>query len=134
MAHGGGAGGGGGGSGDRFDDGPLAREPGQHAVWDEGDIMDRGGTVEYDARNPMGGAVVVISLRDTPISDADLAHMKDFPSLIRLDLTGTAITDAGLAQLKSCKGLQTLFVTRTRVTAAGLKDLQKALPRLRIVT
>jgi hypothetical protein len=100
--------------------------------WTDDDIEALGGTVEYSpsSRRP---EVTAISFRAAPIKDADLAHMKDFPLLIRLDLSNTPITDRGLAHLKACRGLQRLTLTNTQVTDAGVQELQQALPQLKIV-
>ena len=78
-------------------------------------------------------AVIGISFRDAHITDADLAHMKDFPRLTKLDLTNTSITDAGLRQLKPCKNLQVLILTRTKVSKEGVEELKQELPRLQVV-
>jgi hypothetical protein len=106
--------------------------PQQHDTWDESDIQDREGTVEYDRTRRDAAVVIGISFRQTQIEDADLAHMKDFPQLRRLDLTGTHVTDQGLKHLHACPQLQRLVLTGTQVTDAGIADLQQALPRLQI--
>src|SRR5207245_2960821 len=102
-------------------------------LWDEEDVHELGGVVEFDPTIRDELVVIGISFRGLPISDGDLAHMKDFPRLMQLDLADTRISDAGLKHLAACKQLQTLNITRTRVTAAGTAALRKALPRLRII-
>jgi hypothetical protein len=106
---------------------------GQGDVWDEDNVFELGGTVAYDPTNRDEPVVVGISFRGLPITDSDLADMKDFPSLTRLDLASTRISDAGLRHLAACKSLQMCILTGTRVTPAGKEELQKALPRLQIV-
>ena len=79
------------------------------------------------------GPVVEVLLARTRATDADLARLKSFPKLRKLDLSATQITDAGLDHLKQLKQLQTVTLTGTRVTNAGIADLQAALPRVRIM-
>jgi len=43
------------------------------------------------------------------------------------------ITDAGLKELAPFKNLTSLYLKRTHVTFAGGKELQKALPKCRII-
>jgi predicted Zn finger-like uncharacterized protein len=105
----------------------------QKQGWDDEDVFDHDGDVEYDRKNQDDAIVIGISFRETRITDADLAHMKDFPRLTKLDLTNTAITDKGLGQLKPCKNLQILILTQTRVTDAGVKELRQELPKLQVV-
>jgi hypothetical protein len=45
----------------------------------------------------------------------------------------TEVTDAGLAHLKELTQLQTLGLIRTQVTNARVEELQKALPKGKIV-
>jgi hypothetical protein len=101
--------------------------------WDEQDVKQHGGTVQNDPAGGDEGDVVAISFKGAKITDADLAHMKDFPSLVRLDLTDCVITDDGLAKLKACQGLRHLTVRGTRVTDDGVKDLLAALPQLKVI-
>jgi hypothetical protein len=121
------------------DDGGLQVDPGgdrgpaAQDVWDEDVVKQRGGGVQFDQARPDEEIVIAISFRGARVTDADLAHMKDFPRLLRLDLTDTAITDVGLAQLQACQGLKELTLTGTKVTDAGVQQLQNALPKLKII-
>ena len=45
-----------------------------------------------------------------------------------LSLDDTQITDAGLAHLRGLTALQTLYLHDMKVTDAGVKKLQEALP------
>ena len=122
---------GGGGIGIDRDQPPTKTKPADDGhIWDEDDVKDLGGIVEYDRNNP--NVVVSISFREVPIGDAEMAHMKDFPRLMRLTLARTQVTDAGLKHLAACKQLIWLDVSDTFVTPAGTRELQKALPNLRI--
>jgi hypothetical protein len=104
---------------------------GQNQIWDARMVERLGGRVRFADDDEE--AVTVISLANRPIRDADLAHMKDFPWLHRLDLANTLITDKGLAHLRECQKLDVLTLTGTRVTEAGVRELQMALPKTRIV-
>jgi hypothetical protein len=101
-------------------------------VWDEDDIEELGGTVEYDRNNKDQQIVISISFRGVPIGDAEMAHMKDFPRLRRLILAKTQVTDAGLKHLTECKELIWLDVSDTGVTVAATNELKKSLPNLRV--
>jgi hypothetical protein len=67
------------------------------------------------------------------ITDSGLFHLRGLSRLRWLCLDQTAVTDRGLLQLVRLRNLETLSVERTRVTAAGAAELQRALPRLRII-
>ena len=100
--------------------------------------------------------VVTLNLRDTKITAAGLAHLKDMKSLRRLhlertmvgdkgfenvaglvnleylNLYSTKITDVALVHVAKLPRLRQLYVWRTGVTDAGVARLQKALPKLKI--
>lgn len=59
-----------------------------------------------------------------PVTDADLAYLKEFKSLKVLYLGYTDITDAGLAHLKGLTSLEKLSIAETKVTDAGLAHLK----------
>jgi hypothetical protein len=100
---------------------------GPDRVWDPGVIRQLGGRVTFADDDDQ--AVIGISLARSRVRDADMAHMKDFPWLRRLDLTGTPITDTGLTHLRECRRLDWLKLGGTRVTDAGVRELQAALPK-----
>lgn len=70
------------------------------------------------------GEVVMVNLISTPITDAGLAHLKEFGQLKELYLDGTGITDAGLLHLKEVGALEWISLSSTRMTDAGLEHLQ----------
>jgi hypothetical protein len=70
-----------------------------------------------------------LELRQQPIGDETLAHLKIFPDLEELDIAGTRITDAGLMHLKNLTHLQRLYLSNTKIDDAGLEHL-KGLPQL----
>jgi rhodanese-related sulfurtransferase len=100
-----------------------SKSAGQEIVWSDDDVQEVGGLVEYDPASRDELVIVGISFGGIPITDGDLAHMKDFPRFLRLDLASTPITDAGLKNLAACKQLQVLNLTGTRVTAVGTNEL-----------
>ena len=54
--------------------------------------------------------------------------------VIVVDLTNTKVTDAGLKELAGLKSLQTLRLSGTAgVTDAGVAELQKALPKCKVL-
>ena len=75
---------------------------------------------------------MILNLRGTEVGDAGLAHLKDLKGLVKLHLEKTKITDAGLEQLKGLEKLEYLNLYGTAVTDAGLKHLEglKKLKRL----
>jgi hypothetical protein len=58
--------------------------------------------------------------------------LKALKCLEDLSLRNTHVTDAGLAHLKGLTTLQKLGLTDTKVTDAGIDDLQRALPSLQV--
>jgi Leucine-rich repeat (LRR) protein len=97
-------------------------------------------------------------LDGTPVRDPWLIHLKTLPrmtqlsvgcptltdlgasvvgqlkGLERLSMASSAINDIGLEPLKGLKGLQELNLSGTKVTDGGIADLQKALPKCRILS
>ena len=72
----------------------------------------KGNGTSYSNPN-MAGLVTCLwqafpEFRNTEITDAGLAHLKDVTSLRELNLIGTKITDAGVAHLKGLTKLQQL--------------------------
>jgi serine/threonine protein kinase/uncharacterized membrane protein len=65
-------------------------------------------------------ALIGVDLSRLAVTDADLAHFKDFKGLTRLNLNNTKVTDVGLAHFKGCKALVYLYLGNTVVTDAGL--------------
>jgi hypothetical protein len=68
-----------------------------------------------------------------PITDAGLAHLEGLTNLSELDLSATEITDAGLVHLKALANLRSVDLRGTHITNAGAQELQRALPRLKLV-
>ena len=64
-----------------------------------------------------------LSLEETAIGDAGLAHLGRLDELRWLNLYRTKVGDAGLAHLKSLAKLEHLPLGETRVTDAGLVHL-----------
>jgi hypothetical protein len=81
-----------------------------------------GGNVLRDPATE-GHPIVGVELGNTPVHDADLVVLRQFPDLRELHLIGTEVTDAGMKELGQLRGLQTLNLRRTRVTDRGLREL-----------
>ena len=60
----------------------------------------------------------------TNITDANLAPLKDIPSLVELNLAGTKITDAGLQNLTSLTNLIRLHLEHTDISDTALAHLK----------
>jgi hypothetical protein len=78
-------------------------------------------------------ALKELNLRNTRVTDRGLANLQTVPALERLALRGPGITDAGLASLRSMKNLVYLQLSGTAATEAGISDLQRALPKLKVI-
>ncbi|MBM4093077.1 MAG: hypothetical protein FJ276_27265 [Planctomycetes bacterium] len=76
--------------------------------------------------------VTSLDLKGTPVTDADLIHLRHFPFLAYLHLNGTHITDAGLVHLRELRYLISLDLSETKVTDAGLENL-RGLKRLELL-
>ena len=74
-----------------------------------------------------------LNLWGNQVTDAGLVHLRGLSRLRWLCLDRTEVTDRGLRQLAGLRNLETLSVERTGVTEAGVSELQRALPRLRII-
>jgi internalin A len=74
-----------------------------------------------------------LNLWGNQVTDAGLVHLRGLNRLRWLCLDQTKVTDLGLKQLAVLRNLETLSVEKTRVTEAGVVELQRALPRLRII-
>jgi len=72
-----------------------------------------------------------LSLRETPVSDVDVAHLAPLSSLRSLDLQFTAVTEAGVNSLATLTSLEKLTVD-PGMMASGLERLKERLPRLEI--
>jgi hypothetical protein len=73
-----------------------------------------------------------VYLGDTSITDSGLAHLKDCAGIRQLWLFNTAVTDKGLEHLKRMNQMLYLKLQGTRVTEAGVQQLADVLPRCRI--
>jgi len=78
--------------------------------------------------------ITSINLNGTSAGDGVLVFLKECKTLEELVLSGTNVTDDGLDSLKSLPKLTYLELADTEVTAGGVAALQKAHPKLKIVT
>jgi hypothetical protein len=70
------------------------------------------------------GLVVHLNLRGQPVTDADLAQLRDLTALTELHLENTKVTDRGLENLKGLTNLEYLNLYGTQVSDAGLVNLE----------
>jgi phosphate/sulfate permease len=75
-----------------------------------------------------------LSVWCTRVTDAGLEHLEGLTQLRWLDLNGAQVTDAGLKYLKGLTRLEEVRLMCTRVTDAGVRDLQKALPKAKLIS
>jgi hypothetical protein len=75
-----------------------------------------------------------LSLGGTKVTDAGLEHLQGLANLATLNLENNrGVSDSGLVHLKGLTKLRTLNLGGTKVTDAGVGDLQKALPKVKII-
>ncbi len=72
---------------------------------------------------PLKQQIIELHLQKMPVQDTDLAIIKQFDNLRRLNLDFTAITGKTLAELNALPRLRSLAVSGTRITAQHLKPL-----------
>jgi len=70
-----------------------------------------------------------LTLDRVPVTDVGLGHVRHLPDLEHLSLPGTGITDAGLTNLKALQNLVELDLAKTTVAGSGLAHLVE-LPKL----
>jgi hypothetical protein len=74
-----------------------------------------------------------LSLNNTAITDAGLAHLTGLTRLRQLELWHTQTGDAGLASLKGLSNLRLILLAGTRVTDDGVLELEEALPQVQVL-
>src|SRR6266481_2388675 len=79
------------------------------------EIKKLGGKVEVDAKRA-DAPVVAVNLKQTPVADASLEHLKGLTKLEILSLKDTGVSDDGLGYLKGLTNLEVLELSRTKVT------------------
>lgn len=131
---------------------PLSKRPGDGLI-----LRTRNHEASFDGAalsqlEPLAPFIIEAELAGTRIVDADLAELKDFVHLARLDLARTAVTgsmleelaglselesinlcdsqlnDNGLARLVTLKSLRRLYVLGSPVTPAGLARFREMRP------
>jgi hypothetical protein len=87
-------------------------------------IEKLGGRVKVREKTPGKPIVTSVRLERTPVTDADLVHLKALKGLSFLSLANTKVTNGGLRNLAGLKNLTYLSLASTKVSDAGLKHLQ----------
>ncbi len=77
--------------------------------------------------------LVLLRLDGTAVGDAGLERLRGMTRLQYLDLSGTKVSDAGLQHLRGLTNLLDLNLSGTKVSDAGVRDLKKALPKAGII-
>lgn len=70
-----------------------------------------------------GGAIVEVSLAQTPVTDAQLARLAEATALRKLNLEATELGDAGMKQVARLASLEELNISSTSVSDTGLAEL-----------
>jgi hypothetical protein len=70
-----------------------------------------------------------VDLRNTEVTDDDLADLKHIVNLKNVDLRGALVTDAGLDHLRSITTLEFINLERSATTKEGIEKLRQALPK-----
>jgi hypothetical protein len=78
-------------------------------------------------------AGLLLTLTDTRITNAGLAHLERLSSLRYLSLQDTSVTDAGLAHLEGLPNLQEVDLDGTKVTDAGVTELRRTQPKVKVI-
>lgn len=78
---------------------------------------------ESGGKLTQGDGWVSVRFTDSPVTDADLEHLKGLTDLVSLNLSRTRVTDAGLEYLEGLTNLEVLNLSSTGVTDAGLQHL-----------
>ena len=73
-----------------------------------------------------------VDLRNTEVTDDDLAGLKHVVNLKNVDLRGTLVTDAGLEHLRSITTLEFVNLERSATSKEGVEKLRQALPKAEI--
>lgn len=74
-------------------------------------------------------ALILLSLRDTSITDKTLSEIGKLADLAGLELGGTKFTDIGLRSIANLQDLTILDLSYTNISDAGLREIKK-LPNL----
>lgn len=72
-------------------------------------------------------------LHTTGITDADLAGLKDHPTLVSLDVTDNKITDSGFRNLGRLASLDYMYLRETQITGEGI-DCPAHFPNLQTLS
>ena len=78
--------------------------------------------------------MVVVSLKDTGLSDDDLPLFSDFPYVQILDLSSNPITDDALKYLDGLNSLESLIIVNTKISEAAVASFREAHPNVEVQT
>ena len=74
-----------------------------------------------------------LRLQGARVTDAGLKELTRLPKLTTLFLLQMKLTDAGLREIANLKGLTTLGLYETKISNAAFAELQRALPKCKIM-
>lgn len=104
----------------------AANQQKAQAAWNR--LMAFGGHGVWD------GDVVIVSLADTSVTDADMAVFRDLPFVQVLDLSRTGVSEVGLAHLAGVTALTELIVVGAKLGGHALAAFRQAHPVVKVVT
>lgn len=84
--------------------------------------------LQFDEQSPQR-PLVGVDCSQVQFTDIGFKHIRQFPTIQRLNLSKTLITDAGMRNLRELTELQELTLDQTAITSAGLESISD-LPKL----
>lgn len=83
-----------------------------------------GGRIGRENNSPTNPVISIRFGCHSSATDADLAHLKNFPDLQELVIVGEKVTDKGLESLQTLSKLKSLIVNCSPITDQGLKHIK----------
>ncbi len=75
----------------------------------------------------------MLDVSDCPISSLGLDCIAKLKNLVELDLSGSPVKDSDFPRLRSLSNLKTLYLDKPSPANPGLAELQRALPKLKVI-
>jgi hypothetical protein len=96
-------------------------------------ICDYSGSIDYLRWLTFLSSLREISIIQSRVGDELCECLRDLRNLRSISLHSTLVTDAGINRLSILQNLETLIVGETAVTQNGRKELNRRLPKCKIV-
>lgn len=108
------------------DDSPINQDPVSAISWSV--LLAGQRMLGWRKLQPPFSQVKSITLRNTALTDEELAELDHLEEAEALDIEGTSITNEGVEHLRSLKQLRFIVLRRTQVTPSAIRRLQQDLP------